>query len=221
MKISTNKKSLTALTVALGFLAVVGTAQASQFDLYFSNSGTFAGTAPSTPSNPNEVWATANFNDGGGTGTVLLTMNVLNNLSSGAYVNDWYFNVSSSLSGMTHSSGIMASSVDFGPGNHFADGGGNYDFEIHFNTSSPGNLGQGLQSVYTLTGTGITASSFNLLSDSHGGNGIHLGAVHVQGYESNSAWVAGAVPEPETYAMFMAGLGLMGFIARRRKNGQA
>lgn len=27
-----------------------------------------------------------------------------------------------------------------------------------------------------------------------------------------------AVPEPETYAMLMAGLGLMGFIARRRKN---
>lgn len=26
-----------------------------------------------------------------------------------------------------------------------------------------------------------------------------------------------AVPEPETYAMFMAGLGLMGFMARRRK----
>lgn len=31
-----------------------------------------------------------------------------------------------------------------------------------------------------------------------------------------------AIPEPETYAMFLAGLGLMGFIARcRRKNGQA
>jgi probable HAF family extracellular repeat protein len=29
------------------------------------------------------------------------------------------------------------------------------------------------------------------------------------------------VPEPETYALFMAGLGLMGFIARRRKNDQA
>ena len=29
------------------------------------------------------------------------------------------------------------------------------------------------------------------------------------------------VPEPETYALFMAGLGLMGFIARRRKDGQA
>ena len=32
---------------------------------------------------------------------------------------------------------------------------------------------------------------------------------------------AAPVPEPETYALFMAGLGLMGFIARRRKNGQA
>jgi len=30
-----------------------------------------------------------------------------------------------------------------------------------------------------------------------------------------------SVPEPESYAMFMAGLGLMGFIARRRKNGQS
>jgi probable HAF family extracellular repeat protein len=29
------------------------------------------------------------------------------------------------------------------------------------------------------------------------------------------------VPEPETYAMFMAGLGLLGFIARRRKNNQS
>lgn len=29
-----------------------------------------------------------------------------------------------------------------------------------------------------------------------------------------------SVPEPETYALFLAGLGLMGFIARRRKNGQ-
>ncbi|SEK39984.1 PEP-CTERM sorting domain-containing protein [Nitrosovibrio tenuis] len=33
--------------------------------------------------------------------------------------------------------------------------------------------------------------------------------------------MATPVPEPETYAMFMAGLGLMGFLARRRKNGHA
>jgi uncharacterized membrane protein len=34
------------------------------------------------------------------------------------------------------------------------------------------------------------------------------------------AFLLAPVPEPETYAMFMAGLGLMGFIARRRKNSQ-
>jgi hypothetical protein len=34
--------------------------------------------------------------------------------------------------------------------------------------------------------------------------------------------LAPPIPEPETYVMFMAGLGLMSFIARcRRKNGQA
>jgi hypothetical protein len=29
--------------------------------------------------------------------------------------------------------------------------------------------------------------------------------------------VAAPVPEPETYAMMLAGLGLLGFMARRRK----
>ena len=33
----------------------------------------------------------------------------------------------------------------------------------------------------------------------------------------NIASQAAAVPEPETFAMFLAGLGLMGFVARRRK----
>lgn len=37
------------------------------------------------------------------------------------------------------------------------------------------------------------------------------------GQASSSINVAAAIPEPETYAMMLAGLGLMGFIARRRK----
>jgi hypothetical protein len=50
---------------------------------------------------------------------------------------------------------------------------------------------------------------------------ISVTAYHLDGFHpSPSNWVSHA-PEPETYAMFMAGLGLMGFIARRRKNGQA
>lgn len=42
-----------------------------------------------------------------------------------------------------------------------------------------------------------------------------------EGWGLNSVTVEGvsAVPEPETYAMLLAGLGMIGFMARRRKNG--
>jgi len=35
------------------------------------------------------------------------------------------------------------------------------------------------------------------------------------------AFLLDPVPEPETIAMLLAGLGLMGFVARRQKNNQA
>ena len=47
------------------------------------------------------------------------------------------------------------------------------------------------------------------------GNRIPGGTM--QGTYPNTQTITAAVPEPETYAMLMAGLGLMGFIARRRK----
>lgn len=40
----------------------------------------------------------------------------------------------------------------------------------------------------------------------------------ISGLQVRTISAVAAVPEPETYAMFMAGLGLMGFIARRRKS---
>jgi hypothetical protein len=52
-------------------------------------------------------------------------------------------------------------------------------------------------------------------------------ALHVQGIDqegfTESIWYSptAAVPEPETYAMMLAGLGFMGFISRRRRNEQA
>jgi hypothetical protein len=44
-----------------------------------------------------------------------------------------------------------------------------------------------------------------------------LGSVGAQIWLSVDVWAASGVPEPETYAMMLAGLGLLGFVARRRK----
>ena len=64
---------------------------------------------------------------------------------------------------------------------------------------------------------GFSDSSINMAFELGHSGLMKNGESSVMGYEL----IMGAVPEPETYAMFMAGLGLMGFIARRRKNGQA
>ena len=53
-------------------------------------------------------------------------------------------------------------------------------------------------------------------------NGTMRVGVHLQGLDAGKSesltTVVTAVPETETYAMMLAGLGLMGSIARRRKN---
>lgn len=70
---------------------------------------------------------------------------------------------------------------------------------------------------------------------SNGINGSEFSGLYFSKTNPNLAWVniqhpnggddltvqIAAVPEPETYGMMLLGLGLMGFVARRRKNGQA
>jgi PEP-CTERM motif-containing protein len=62
----------------------------------------------------------------------------------------------------------------------------------------------------------VTANSFNLVND-----GAHVGAGYASATGAGASYgitsVTAPIPEPETYAMLLAGLGLMGFVARRRQ----
>ena len=86
----------------------------------------------------------------------------------------------------------------------------------------------------TFSNVGLYGSVLAPLANVAGGGGQINGSVVVGNWASNiqvnanhyfnATNVAGyvsAVPEPETYAMLLAGLGLVGFMARRRKNKSA
>jgi hypothetical protein len=65
-------------------------------------------------------------------------------------------------------------------------------------------------SSYMLTGVNLSGASFLLPS-------LSPYVLAESGASLNGSFTIAAVPEPETYAMLMAGLALLGFAARRRK----
>lgn len=85
-----------------------------------------------------------------------------------------------------------------------------FTWDANYPTSNSSNSDRFLATDYStwqILGNGITSASFGRPM-----------MVHVQGLaDGSSIKVLSPIPEPEAYAMFLAGLGLMGFIARRRR----
>jgi len=75
---------------------------------------------------------------------------------------------------------------------------------------------------FTITDAGgISLSSFILSTPPPQGQGGWLFSADIlaNGATGNVATNTPAIPEPETYAMMLAGLSLLGFVARRRRQG--
>jgi len=88
--------------------------------------------------------------------------------------------------------------------------GGNWDFRFDLTGPQQARL------------TANETISFDATFDQAVILGSNSFALHVQGLtdaQGGSAWyVPTPIPEPETYAMMLAGLGMLGFTARRRKS---
>jgi hypothetical protein len=141
------------------------------------------------------------------------------NLST-EFVSDWQFNFLGDTSALSFayvggsSTGPAASWVLLGDDDFKADGDGWFDILLVFPILSADHFNLDEVVVYTITGTGITASDFNDLSAESGGQGIYLSAAHIQGTNGGSDWL-GAVPEPSTVVLL--GLGLTGLLFARER----
>ena len=115
-------------------------------------------------------------------------------------------------------------------------GAGNFDFQYNYDSirwetgsASNGVNGFGGSSAragwsngsthsYEFAGSAVNGALLNSGSQALINHSLNSNIAGQYNFEVRNGVVLPPVPEPETYAMLLAGLGLMGAIARRRKN---
>lgn len=131
----------------------------------------------------------------------------------GSFISALYFNGPSGV--MTWNAGQVYKAIDWSTKAGGSDTSQNgYNWDITYPTgANKDRLLAGDTASWTITGAGVSLQSFALT-----GNGM---MVHLQGLPNGGSEKIGAVaavPEPESYAMFLAGLGIIGAVVKRRKN---
>lgn len=208
-------KILHSLLVA-GFLASGGAANAavSTYDFGTLALASNGYSAPNSfSSNP---FAKLVVDDSYAAGTWRFSLTIQNNLfasfGADAYIQAMGFDynpdpvvpptstfVSSNLGGV--------STVWTGNGGQGLGGIYEIDFKTVFGMNSPGRLQQNDNVTWDISGLGASTLA-----------GMYIRTGFVTPGDNRWAKYVTVVPEPETYAMVLAGLGLLGFTARRRRN---
>lgn len=223
------------LLLGLVTLTVIGAmAQTASATIITINMDTeFSGATP--PAGP-PPWATATFNDFGGTGSVLLTLSAAG-LVGTEFIADWFFNVDvadPSLVVITANDISALDSFTTIQGLNCCQANGDGDFDIQFNLDPPPGppnpLTSGETVSFFLTFPGLTADSFAVGSAANPGGGLFglFSAAHVQSIGTGgefSGWVTGdefvreqGAPEPGSLFILGAGLVSLGLIGGARRS---
>lgn len=173
-------------------------------------------------------WLTATITDVA-TDTVRITLEATH-LTDAEFVSVWDFNVAGAAGatglslGDYSDSDIASTTISFGSDAFKADGDGYFDLSF---TWGNGQFTAGDSAWFEFTRSGLTADDFNDLSLGSGNSPDGLvTAAHVQGIgdtNSNSGWITGTpgsttqeVPIPGALMLASAGLGIVGFVRRRK-----
>ncbi len=194
MNITNTKKIISAVTV-VGLFSFVSSAQA----LVYTFGEKLSGGGPQFA----DVAQLEIVNNGG---DWTFTMDVSSNLSTtfggGAFVGTMAVDGTKPTSVTTAvNGGVSAVEAKNGGGP-----GGIYDFRFD----------QGKGQDRLISGESVTWTGFNMGNVLPTDGGL---ALHVQGtnFSPDSVWYISPIPEPETYAMLLVGLGLVGFAVRGRR----
>lgn len=213
-----NSKIVHSLLLA-GFLAFSSVAHATVTTIYNFGSllTTNCPTAPdSFASNP---FAQLQATDGGsGSWDFILSINsnLFSSFGDGAYVSRIKFDftldpVVRPVVELLDTNGAVKAVYASGD----SSGGTNFDFGTLFGTKSSQRLTENEYVHWNVSNLALGSSLNNMYVHVQGIGGGYCGS---DDCSAKYTPIITAIPEPETYVMLLAGLGLLGFMARRRMN---